>query len=136
VNVNRNDNDWNDNWWFVGVRNYLSLRTPALLRAFGFSYNLPVPASKLFASILKGHRECRVLVRFKRSGFPQNQNRKRVRDCYKPDAVQTGSNRCAPPEIYGGHSDWASEISLTIYCLPVPDPHVHHGRPIEKCVSP
>lgn len=21
VNVNRNDNDWNDNWWFGGVRN-------------------------------------------------------------------------------------------------------------------
>ena len=20
VNVNRNDNDWNDNWWFGGVR--------------------------------------------------------------------------------------------------------------------
>ena len=26
VNVNRNDNDWNDNWWFGGVRNsFLSL---------------------------------------------------------------------------------------------------------------
>lgn len=23
VNVNRNDNDWNDNWWFAGVRNSL-----------------------------------------------------------------------------------------------------------------
>lgn len=23
VNVNRNDNDWNDNWWFGGVRNSL-----------------------------------------------------------------------------------------------------------------
>lgn len=21
VNVNRNDNDWNDNWWFAGSRN-------------------------------------------------------------------------------------------------------------------
>ena len=21
VNVNRNDNDWNDNWWFAGFRN-------------------------------------------------------------------------------------------------------------------
>jgi hypothetical protein len=20
VNVNRNDNDWNDNWWFAGLR--------------------------------------------------------------------------------------------------------------------
>lgn len=23
VNVNRNDNDWNDNWWVAGVRNPL-----------------------------------------------------------------------------------------------------------------
>ena len=23
VNVNRNDNDWNDNWWFAGLRNFL-----------------------------------------------------------------------------------------------------------------
>ena len=23
LNVNRNDNDWNDNWWFAGVRNSL-----------------------------------------------------------------------------------------------------------------
>jgi hypothetical protein len=23
VNVNRNDNDWNDNWWFAGVRQFL-----------------------------------------------------------------------------------------------------------------
>jgi hypothetical protein len=23
VNVNRNDNDWNENWWFAGVRNSL-----------------------------------------------------------------------------------------------------------------
>lgn len=22
VNVNRNDNDWNDNWWFGGVRKF------------------------------------------------------------------------------------------------------------------
>ncbi len=29
VNVNRNDNDWNDNWWFAGVRNSLHF-SPAL----------------------------------------------------------------------------------------------------------
>jgi len=23
VNVNRNDNEWNDNWWFAGRRNSL-----------------------------------------------------------------------------------------------------------------
>ena len=23
VNVNRNDNDWNDSWWFAGLRNSL-----------------------------------------------------------------------------------------------------------------
>ncbi len=28
VNVNRNNNDWNDNWWFGGVRNFLHF--PAL----------------------------------------------------------------------------------------------------------
>jgi hypothetical protein len=28
VNVNRNDNDWNDNWWFAGLRN--SLISPLL----------------------------------------------------------------------------------------------------------
>ena len=22
MNVNQNDNDWNDNWWFAGVRNF------------------------------------------------------------------------------------------------------------------
>ncbi len=57
VNVNRNDNDWNDNWWFVGVRNYPLLRMPAMLRAFGFSHNLPVPACELLARVLKRHRE-------------------------------------------------------------------------------
>ncbi len=36
VNVNRNDNDWNDNWWFAGVRNSLislSQRESFLIRA-------------------------------------------------------------------------------------------------------
>src|SRR3989338_6053166 len=32
LNVNRNDNDWNDNWWFAGVRN--SLYFSALKRSF------------------------------------------------------------------------------------------------------
>lgn len=53
VNVNRNDNDWNDNWFFAGRRNYPSLRTPALLRAFGFARHLSVPAGKLFSRVLK-----------------------------------------------------------------------------------
>ena len=34
VNVNRNDNDWNDNWWFAGVRK--SLHFPVLLKGAGF----------------------------------------------------------------------------------------------------
>lgn len=50
VNVNRNDNDWNDNWWFAGLRNYLLFRTPAL-RVFVLPNNLPVPARKLLAGI-------------------------------------------------------------------------------------
>lgn len=56
VNVNRNDNDWNDNWSFAGRRNYPSLRTPALLRAFGFTRYLPVPAGKLLARVLERYR--------------------------------------------------------------------------------
>lgn len=27
VNVNRNDNDWNDNWWFAGVPQLSSFLT-------------------------------------------------------------------------------------------------------------
>ena len=33
VNVNRNDNDWNDNWWFAGLANlFISLQL--LLESF------------------------------------------------------------------------------------------------------
>lgn len=28
VNVSRNDNDWNDNWWFAGLRNSLHFERP------------------------------------------------------------------------------------------------------------
>ena len=31
VNVNRNDNDWNDNWWFAGLRKFFQLSHPVLL---------------------------------------------------------------------------------------------------------
>ena len=31
VNVNRNDNDWNDNWWFAGVRNSLHFSLPTFV---------------------------------------------------------------------------------------------------------
>ena len=31
ANVNRNDNDWNDNWWFAGVRNSLHF-SPSTVR--------------------------------------------------------------------------------------------------------
>ncbi|MEK7509155.1 MAG: hypothetical protein AAB605_00400 [Patescibacteria group bacterium] len=33
VNVNRNDNDWNDNWWFAGVRNFLGFPPPLIEEA-------------------------------------------------------------------------------------------------------
>jgi hypothetical protein len=36
VNVNRNDNDWNDNWWFAGVRNSLHF-SPYFLGEFCLS---------------------------------------------------------------------------------------------------
>jgi len=35
VNVNRNDNDWNDNWWFAGLRNLLHF-SPVLMGEFCF----------------------------------------------------------------------------------------------------
>jgi len=35
VNVNRNDNDWDDNWWFAGLRNSLHF-SPVLLGEFCF----------------------------------------------------------------------------------------------------
>jgi hypothetical protein len=35
LNVNRNDNDWNDNWWFAGVRNSLYF-SPARAGEFCF----------------------------------------------------------------------------------------------------
>ena len=33
VNVNQSDNDWNDNWWFAGVRNFLHF-SPAFAGEF------------------------------------------------------------------------------------------------------
>lgn len=72
VNVNRNDNDWNDNWWFAGRRNCPSLRTPALLRAFVFLRDLAIPPTQLPACVFKWRREQRVLIRLKRTGFPEH----------------------------------------------------------------
>lgn len=34
VNVNRNDNKWNDNWWFAGRRYYLRFSLGFRLREF------------------------------------------------------------------------------------------------------
>ena len=31
VNVNRNDNDWNDNWWFAGLRYSLHFPAPSFI---------------------------------------------------------------------------------------------------------
>jgi len=36
VNVNENDNDWDDNWWFAGLRNSLHF-SPAFVGEFCFS---------------------------------------------------------------------------------------------------
>jgi hypothetical protein len=37
VNVNRNDNDWNDNWWFAGVRKSLHFSPDFPLGEFCFT---------------------------------------------------------------------------------------------------
>lgn len=39
VNVNRNDNDWNDNWWFAGVRDSLHFSP----RASGVEFLISCP---------------------------------------------------------------------------------------------
>ena len=41
VNVNRNDNDWNDDWWVAGVRNLFHFQMLPILGAFVFLF---VPA--------------------------------------------------------------------------------------------
>ena len=39
VNVNRNDNDWNDSWWFAGSRNSLHFPAPSFgLEGAGFCF--------------------------------------------------------------------------------------------------
>lgn len=43
VNVNRNDNDWNDNWWFAGLRKYLILLQLRITRSC-FCQLLPPPS--------------------------------------------------------------------------------------------
>lgn len=42
VNVNRNDNDWNDNWWFAGLRNSLHFSPPTLKLWRGVLFTLNV----------------------------------------------------------------------------------------------
>lgn len=52
VNVNRNDNDWNDNWWFAGRRNS-SFPGPALMRGLVLFGQLTIPAAEHSADLLK-----------------------------------------------------------------------------------
>lgn len=46
VNCNRNDNDWNDNWWLSGVPQLSSFQQPRLTRGCVLSSKLAVPTSK------------------------------------------------------------------------------------------
>jgi A/G-specific adenine glycosylase len=49
VNVNRNDNDWNDNWWFAGLRNSLHFSSH-FWEEFCFAwYNQSKPYFRMFA---------------------------------------------------------------------------------------
>lgn len=52
VNCNRNDNDWNDNWWFAGrrPRNFL-LETLLILNQGSFFYKLFLPTAEHFAGL-------------------------------------------------------------------------------------
>jgi hypothetical protein len=38
VNVNRNDNDWNDDWWVAAVRNLLHFQTLLISGVFVFLF--------------------------------------------------------------------------------------------------
>lgn len=53
VNVNRNDNDWNDNWWFAGLRYSLhfSLINPLFGRVFFFSCPCQPPSMRPISSV-------------------------------------------------------------------------------------
>ena len=52
VNVNRNDNDWNDNWWFAGLRNSLHF-SPALVGEFCF-WSCPCQPPSIFPTSSSG----------------------------------------------------------------------------------
>lgn len=56
VNVNVNDNDWNDNWSFAGVRKSLYF-SPASVGEFSFSTLLCQPPSILPTSSMGVDRE-------------------------------------------------------------------------------
>ena len=54
VNVNRNDNDWNDNWWFAGVRNSLHFSSGNFPEEFCFSTRLETGFSIVFGTLMLG----------------------------------------------------------------------------------
>lgn len=61
VNVNRNDNGWNDNWWFGGRRNLLHF-SPALAGEFCFCSWLFQPPSILPTSLIGNDNEAYFLL--------------------------------------------------------------------------
>lgn len=63
VNVNRNDNDWSDDWWFAGLPQLTSFLTPHI-RGVEFC-KLSVPAAKHPAYLVHFIRECGVFFRIK-----------------------------------------------------------------------
>jgi len=63
VNVNRNDNDWNDNWWFAGCRNSLHF-SPRLRVGLSFC-ELSVPAAEHLADLIKWEGESDIFLRIK-----------------------------------------------------------------------
>ena len=71
VNVNRNDNDWNDNWSFGGVRNSLHFSP----RASGVEFCLvscPFQPPSILPTSSRGREYC-VFFRIKRFGLPEHE---------------------------------------------------------------
>ncbi len=69
VNVNRNDNDWNDNWSFAGVPKLSSF---LLLRGGVLLPQLSLPTAEHLADLVEWGRQSSVLLSVERLAFPED----------------------------------------------------------------
>ena len=72
VNVNRNDNDWNDKWSFGGVPKLSSFLTP-LRRGRVLPVQLSLPAAEHFPDFVAWHRERSIFFIIERLAFPKHE---------------------------------------------------------------